>query len=115
MEAADRRSPARRSAREREQQRLPVSLNGDGAVRPPTSSSPSRRGTCSSRAGSQHVEGIIRSTSAGARGRTGKCRSVLRTHLLRLVSRPSSGSSDHRSCRDFKPHPPRLGRLAVTA
>ncbi|XBH65327.1 uncharacterized protein [Aegilops tauschii subsp. strangulata] len=57
------------------------------------------------------VEGIIRSGGVGAGGRTGN----LRAHLLRLVSPPSSGCSDHRRCRDFKPRPSRLGRLAVTA
>ncbi|KAM3224062.1 hypothetical protein ACQJBY_057450 [Aegilops geniculata] len=61
------------------------------------------------------VEAIIRSGGVAAGGRTGKGRSVLRAHLLRLVSPPSSGSHDHRRCRDFKPRPSRLGRLAVTA
>ncbi|KAF7091774.1 hypothetical protein CFC21_094330 [Triticum aestivum] len=59
------------------------------------------------------VEGIIRS-GAGGRATT-KGRSVLRAHLLRLVSAPSSAGRDHRRCRDFMPRPSRLGRPAVTA
>ncbi|XBH65324.1 hypothetical protein VPH35_118940 [Triticum aestivum] len=59
-------------------------------------------------------EGIIRSSSVGSGGRTAKGRSILRAHLLGLVSPPSSGGNDHRRCRDFKPRPSRLGRLAVT-
>ncbi|XP_037453583.1 uncharacterized protein LOC119323969 [Triticum dicoccoides] len=64
------------------------------------------------------VEGIIRSGGLGTGvggGRTTKDRSVLRAHLLRLVSAPSSAGRDQRRCRDFMPRPSRLGRLAVTA
>ncbi|KAI4982810.1 uncharacterized protein LOC123402566 [Hordeum vulgare subsp. vulgare] len=62
------------------------------------------------------VDGMVRSGGGGAAGgRTAKGRSVLRAHLLRLVGPPSSGGGDHRRCRDFKPRPSRLGRLAVAA
>ncbi|KAM3244771.1 hypothetical protein ACQJBY_056230 [Aegilops geniculata] len=87
----------------------------------PQTSLPSSSGRASQQAAAPgasatvRVEGMVRSAGAGAGGRTGKGRSVLRAHLLRLVSPPSSGGSDHRRCRDFKPRPSRLGRLAVTA
>ncbi|KAF7081108.1 hypothetical protein CFC21_085081 [Triticum aestivum] len=89
----------------------------------PQTSSPSSSGRASQQpaapgaSATVRVEGIIRSGGVGAGpvGRTTKGRSVLRAHLLRLVSAPSSAGRDHRRCRDFKPRPSRLGRLAVTA
>ncbi|XP_037445135.1 uncharacterized protein LOC125512855 [Triticum urartu] len=83
--------------------------------RPQTSSPPSSSRAALGASATVRVEGITRSGDVAAGGRTGKGRSVLRAHLLRLVSLPSSGGSDHRRCRDFKPRPSRLGRLTVTA
>ncbi|XP_037454826.1 uncharacterized protein LOC119325178 [Triticum dicoccoides] len=85
--------------------------------RPETSSSnrASHQSTAPGASATVRVEGITRSGVVGAGGRTTKGRSVLRAHLLRLVSAPSSAGRDHRRCRDFKPRPSRLGRLAVTA
>ncbi|XBH81097.1 uncharacterized protein LOC125512853 [Triticum urartu] len=82
---------------------------------PPSSSRASQQAAASGRSTTVRVEGIIRNAGVGSGGRTGPCRSVLRAHLLRLVSPPSSGCSDRRRCRDFKPRPSRLGRLGMTA
>ncbi|XBI49624.1 hypothetical protein VPH35_113166 [Triticum aestivum] len=82
---------------------------------PPSSGRPSHQSAASGASAAVRVEGIVRSGGVGTGGRTGKGRFVLRAHLLRLVSPPSSDGHDHRRCRDFKPRPSRLGRLAVTA
>ncbi|XBI49623.1 hypothetical protein VPH35_113163 [Triticum aestivum] len=83
---------------------------------PPSSSGRvSHQSATSCASATVRAEGIIRSGGVGTGGRTTKDRSVLRAHLLRLVSAPSSAGRDHRRCRDFMPRPSRLGRLAVTA
>ena len=96
---------------------LPLHSPPQHAGRPETSSSnrASHQSTAPGASATVRVEGITRSGVVGARGRTTKGRSVLRAHLLRLVSPPSSDGHDHRRCRDFKPRPSRLGRHAVTA
>ncbi|KAI4966055.1 uncharacterized protein LOC123403234 [Hordeum vulgare subsp. vulgare] len=76
----------------------------------PQTSSPSPSGRASQQAASPGSSATV--TRSG--GMTSKGRSVLRAHLLRLVSAPSSAGRDHRRCRDFEPRPSRLGRLAAT-
>ncbi|XBI49622.1 hypothetical protein VPH35_113162 [Triticum aestivum] len=95
-----------RCSRHRSPRGRPLSSSGRASQQAASTSGASATG---------REEGIIRSSGVGAAGRTAKGRSVLRAHLLRLVSPPSSGGNDRRRCRDFKPRPSRLGRLAVTA
>ncbi|KAM3224064.1 hypothetical protein ACQJBY_057452 [Aegilops geniculata] len=91
--------------------------NPRGRPSPSSSGRASHQSTAPGASATVRVEGIIRSGGVGVRtsGRTTNGRSVLRAHLLRLVSAPSSAGRDHRRCRDFMPRPSRLGRLAVTA